>query len=166
MLRNIPKRGVREARVAQPRSEATKAKRYNHCWVNVRKYSPNITALEKPYTCQDSFMFLYMVILKMIWKNIYTFFPFEIKTIAKKNILKFIKHISTAHKFIEVISQRASGFPSDNFLCLCNVFLKYNKCPKIVITLSARNVEKCFINIFNAKEYFQHDLLVGVSSGS
>ena len=63
MLRNIPKRG---ARIAQPRSEATKAKRYNHCWVNVRKYSPNITALEKPYTCQDSFMFLYMVILKMI----------------------------------------------------------------------------------------------------
>ena len=46
------------------------------------------------------------------------------------------------------------------------MFLKHNKFPKIVITFSAWNVEKCFINIMNVKEIFLHfllGLLVGVS---
>ena len=88
MLRNIPKRGAREARVAQPRSEATKAKRFYPCWVIVRNYYPNISALEKTFTLQDSFMFLSMVISNgsKIWNIIFTFFTVEkIKTNWKEH---------------------------------------------------------------------------------
>ena len=74
-------------------------------------------------------------------------------------------HPNYMKKLYEEISKEPSGFPLKH-LCSLNVFLKHNKFPKIVITFSAWNVEKCFINIMNVKEnflHFLHDLLVGVS---
>ena len=63
----------------------------------------------------------------------------------KQNVLQFIEHISSSHKFIRVISQITSRIPP----VLSNVFLQHNK-----LTLCARNIEKSFINILNVKECF------------
>ena len=71
------------------------------------------------------------------------------------------------HKnYLNKISQGTFWIFFKTSMCTLNVFFKHNKCPRFVITFSACNFEKCFINIINVKETFLHllhEFLVGVS---
>ena len=117
------------------------------------------------------------------WKNIHVhttgmsqyFIKFEIvftfvafKNWKNKNIVfSNLLNSEQIHKnYLKKILQGTFWIFFKTSMCTLNVFFKHNKCPRFVITFSACNFEKCFINIINVKETFLHllhEFLVGVS---